>query len=141
MSAENEALVRRYYEDMCNRRQNDLADILFADHHEYHDPAIPGADGPEPMVKMVGIFQDGIEGQWDVQDVFAGGDRVGVRWTLRGEHNGEIMGIPPTGNDIAVEALSVHRIEGGKITETWTVWDFLGFLQQLGALPTPPEED
>ena len=40
-----------------------------------------------------------------------------------------------------MEAISVHRIEGGKIIETWTVWDFLGFLQQLGALPTPPEED
>ena len=141
MSAENEALVRRYYEDMCNGRQNDLADVLFAEDHEYHDPAIPGAEGPDPMVKMVGIFQDGIEGEWDVHDLFGNGDRVGVRWTLRGEHSGEIMGIPPTGSDIAVEAISVHRIEGGKITETWTVWDFLGFLQQLGALPTPPEED
>ena len=71
MSAENEVVVRRYYEDMCNGRQNDLADELFADDHEYHDPAIPGADGPEPMVKMVGVFQDGIEGQWDVHDLFA----------------------------------------------------------------------
>jgi steroid delta-isomerase-like uncharacterized protein len=141
MSAENEALVRRYYDDMCNARRNDLAETLFADDHEYHDPAIPGADGPEPMAKMVGIFQDGIEGQWDVHDVFGGGDRVAVRWTLRGEHSGEIMGIPPTGYEIAVEAQSIHRIEGGKIIETWTVWDFLGFLQQLGALPTPPEED
>ena len=95
MSAENEALVRRYYEDMCNGRQNDLADALFADDHEYHDPAIPGAEGPDPMVKMVGVFQDGIEGEWDVHDLFGNGDRVGVRWTLRGEHTGEIMGIPP----------------------------------------------
>jgi len=66
---------------------------------------------------------------------------VAVRWTLRGSHTGEIMGIPPTDNDIAVEALSVHRVDDGRIVETWTVWDFLGFLQQLGALPTPPEED
>jgi steroid delta-isomerase-like uncharacterized protein len=141
MSAENEALVRRYYEDMCNGRQNGLADELFSEDHEYHDPSIPGAEGPEPMAKMIGVFQDGIEGNWDVQDVFAGGDRVAVRWTLRGEHTGEIMGVPPSGYAIGCEALSVHRIADGKIAETWTVWDFLGFLQQLGALPTPPEED
>jgi steroid delta-isomerase-like uncharacterized protein len=141
MSVENEALVRRYYEDMCNGRQNGLAGELFSDEHEYHDPSIPGAEGPEPMAKMIGVFQDGIEGNWDVHDVFAGGDRVAVRWTLRGEHTGEIMGVPPTGYEIGVEALSVHRIDDGKIAETWTVWDFLGFLQQLGALPTPPEED
>ncbi|MEA2685709.1 MAG: hypothetical protein QOE93_904 [Actinomycetota bacterium] len=141
MSTENEAVVRRYYEDMCNGRQNGLAAELFSEDHEYHDPSIPGAEGPEPMAKMIGVFQDGIEGNWDVHDIFAGGDRVGVRWTLRGEHTGEIMGVPPSGYDIAVEALSVHRVADGKIAETWTVWDFLGFLQQLGALPTPPEED
>lgn len=140
MSAENEALVRRFYEDMCNGRQNDLAGELFAEDHEYDDPAIPGVPGPEAMVKTVSVFQEGMECQWDLEDLFGSDERVAVRWVARGRHTGEIMGIPPTGNEIAVRAISVHRVQDGRISRTWTVWDFLGFLQQLGALPTPPEE-
>ena len=47
------------------------------------------------------------------------------------------MGIPATGKPIAVEALSVFRIADGKIAEEWTVWDALGLLQQIGAVPAP----
>ena len=42
---------------------------------------------------------------------------------------------PPTGKKISVDAISIHRMEGGKIAETWEVWDTLGFLQQLGVVP------
>jgi predicted ester cyclase len=47
------------------------------------------------------------------------------------------MGLEPTGKSIEVEAISVHRIADGKIAEDWTVWDALGMLQQLGAVPAP----
>jgi predicted ester cyclase len=48
------------------------------------------------------------------------------------------MGVEPTGKPIAVEAISVFRIDdAGKIAEEWTVWDALGLLQQVGAAPTP----
>ena len=45
-------------------------------------------------------------------------------------------GIPPTGNKVRVDAISIHRVEDGKIAETWQVWDTLGFLQQLGVVPS-----
>jgi predicted ester cyclase len=48
-----------------------------------------------------------------------------------------VNGIPPTGNAVRVDAISIHRMEDGKIAETWEVWDTLGFLQQLGVVPTP----
>ena len=47
------------------------------------------------------------------------------------------MGVAPTGKAISVEAISVFRIANGKIAEEWTVWDALGLLQQVGAVPTP----
>jgi predicted ester cyclase len=46
-----------------------------------------------------------------------------------------LNGIAPTGRKIDVSAISIHRMEGGKIAETWEVWDTLGFLQQLGVIP------
>ena len=58
-----------------------------------------------------------------------------MRWTGSGTHVGEINGIPATGKKISVDAITIHRMEGGKIAESWEVWDTLGFLQQLGAVP------
>jgi len=63
-------------------------------------------------------------------------DKVVVRWTGSGVHIGELNGIPPTGRPIRVDAITVHRMASGKIAETWEVWDTLGFLQQLGVVPT-----
>jgi predicted ester cyclase len=63
------------------------------------------------------------------------GDRVIARWTGSGTHVGELMGITPTERPIEVDAISVFRIADGKIAEEWTVWDALGLLQQVGAVP------
>jgi predicted ester cyclase len=47
------------------------------------------------------------------------------------------MGVPPTGAEIACDAITIFRIAGDKIAEEWTVWDALGLLQQVGAVPVP----
>ena len=47
------------------------------------------------------------------------------------------MGVPPTGATIAVDAITVFRISDTRIAEEWTVWDALGLLQQVGAIPVP----
>lgn len=60
-----------------------------------------------------------------------------MRWTGTGTHVGDVNGIPPTGSAIRVDAISIHKVIGGKIAETWEVWDTLTFLQQIGAVPTP----
>jgi steroid delta-isomerase-like uncharacterized protein len=136
MSSEHEAVVRRFYEDMCNGRNNAIADQIFTADHASHDPQVPAPDGPDGMVETVKPYQEAVEGHWQIEDIFSSGDRVAVRWTGTGTHSGEIGGIPATGNAIEVAALSVHRIEDGKIAETWTVWDTLSFMQQIGAVPT-----
>ena len=135
MSAENEAVVRRFYEQMCNERKNELAPELFTADHEMHDPQVPAGRGPEGMAATVSVYQEGVEGHWGIEEIFSAGDRVVVRWTGSGTHTGELNGIPATGKSVRVDAISIHRVADGKIAETWEVWDTLGFLQQLGVVP------
>lgn len=136
MSAADEAVVRRFYEQMNNERKNDLAGELFTADHKMHDPQVPTADGPDGMAAVVSTYQTGVEGHWGIEDIFSAGDKVVVRWIGTGTHVAEVNGIPPTGNKIRVDAITIHRMDGGKIAETWEVWDTLGFLQQIGVVPT-----
>ena len=135
MSAENEAVVRRFYEQMCNERKNDLAGELFTEDHIMHDPQVPAGTGPQGMVDVVSVYQKGVEGHWGIEEVLSADDKVIVRWTGSGTHVAELNGIPPTGKKIAVDAISIHQVRDGKIAESWEVWDTLGFLQQLGVVP------
>lgn len=136
MSAADEAVVRRFYEQMNNERKNELAPELFTSDHVLHDPQVPAGPGPQGMADTIKVYQEGVDGHWAIEDLFSAGDRVVVRWTGSGTHVGEVNGIPPTGKPISVDAISVHRMDGGKIAETWEVWDTLGFLQQIGVVPT-----
>lgn len=138
MGASEEAVVRRFYDDMCNGRQNDLAGELFTADHVLHDPQIPGVPpGPDGVAATVTVYQNGVDGHWTIEDIFSAGDRVTVRWTGSGTHVGEVNGIPPTGKAVGVDAISVHRMADGKIAETWEIWDTLGLLQQIGVVPAP----
>lgn len=138
MSAADEAVVRRFYEQMCNERKNEMAWELFTPGHRFHDPQVPAADGPSGVAEVVAVYQEGVEGHWEIEDILSAGDKVVVRWTGSGTHVREVNGIPPTGIAVQVDAISIHRLEGGRIAETREVWDTLGFLQQVGVVPTGP---
>jgi steroid delta-isomerase-like uncharacterized protein len=135
MSSSDEVVVRRFFEEMCNERKNDLASELFTADHQFHDPQIAAENGPAGVAAAVSVYQEGVDGHWTIEDLFSAGDRVVVRWTGSGTHVGEVSGIPPTGKPIRVDVISIHRMADGKIAETWEVWDTLGFLQQLGVVP------
>jgi steroid delta-isomerase-like uncharacterized protein len=137
MSAADEATVRRFYEEMNNGRRNDIAPELFTADHQMHDPQVPSGVGPQGMADVVSAYQKGVEGHWQIVELFSAGDRVVVRWTGTGTHVAEMNGIPATGRKVRVDAITIHRMSGGKIAETWEVWDTLGFLQQLGVVPAP----
>jgi len=136
MSAADEAVVRRFYEEMNNDRKLELAPELFTADHRMHDPQVPAPDGPDGMAAIVKVYQDGVQGHWQIEDIFSTDDKVVVRWTGSGTHVAEVNGIPATGKSISVDAITIHRMASGQIAETWEVWDTLGFLQQLGVVPT-----
>jgi predicted ester cyclase len=67
--------------------------------------------------------------------MIAEGDKVVQRWTFRGTHQGEFMGIPATGVQVILSAIEIFRLADGKIAEQWVEADNLGSLQQLGVIP------
>jgi steroid delta-isomerase-like uncharacterized protein len=135
--SDGEGVVRRFFEEFCNGHQAELADELVTDDYVSHGPQAPPAEGPGGVRARVGVYQDALDGHWAVDEMLSAGDRVVARWTGTGTHRGELMGIDPTDKPIAVDAISVFRIADGKIAEEWTVWDALGLLQQVGAVPAP----
>ncbi len=142
MSAEqNKALARRFFDEVCNGRKLDVAAEILTANHVYHGPLSVGPNrvGPEAMAQEVAIYQHAFaDARWVVEEVFAAGDdRVVVRWRGQGTHTGELQGIPPTGRTVDVQSIWVCRVEGGKIAESWEVWDALRLLQQLGVVPAP----
>jgi steroid delta-isomerase-like uncharacterized protein len=68
-------------------------------------------------------------------DIIVEGDKAVKRWTVRGTHKGEWLGIPATGKEIAMTGTNVFRIADGKIVECWAQGDALGLMQQLGVIP------
>jgi len=135
MSVENEKLVRRFFEEFCTGRQRQLAYELISDDYVSHGPQAPPAEGPEGVIERVGLYQEACDGVWSIDEIFSIGDRVVTRWSGIGRQVGDLMGVPATNREFTIEAISIHRIADGRIAEEWTVWDALGLLQQVGAVP------
>jgi steroid delta-isomerase-like uncharacterized protein len=72
-----------------------------------------------------------------IEDMIAEGDKVATRYTLEGTHEGELFGVPPTGQRMSIKSISVERVSDGKIREHWRNTDTLDMMQQLGVIPTP----
>ena len=67
--------------------------------------------------------------------MMADGDKVATRKTFYGTHEGEFMGIPPSGRRGSVGLIDIVRIADGRVVEHWSMGDNLGMMQQLGAIP------
>jgi predicted ester cyclase len=72
-----------------------------------------------------------------LDDLIAEGEKVSYRWTARGTHQGEFLGIAPTGKQMTTTGIVIERLTNGKLTEGWTSSDTLGLMRQLGAIPEP----
>lgn len=137
MSAENKALIRRFYEEVFSEGRFSTIDELIAQDAVEHEP-VPGATGNVRadlkawLTQLRAAFS---EMHLSVEDLLAEDDRVAVRCTLTGVHSGDLMSIPPTGRSVAVTVLDIVRISGGLIVEHWGVTDTAGMLGQLGVGP------
>lgn len=139
MAAEdNRVVARRYYAEAHNAGDISLADRLLAPDYVHHN-AFPGmAPDREGTKEFLSLFRTAFpDGEFNIGDIISGGDKVAVRWTLRGTHLGEWRGIPASGNLIAITGMHFVRIEGGKIAEEWRNADTLAMRQQIGVIPTP----
>lgn len=136
MSAEdNKTLVRRVYEESINRRNLKVIDELIDPNYVDHIPGSP-VQGIEGLQQAISTYLTAFPDlQMTIEDLIAEGDEVAARFTIRGTHTGELMGIPPTGRQVTVSALHILRVANGKIVEEWQNSDDLGMMQQLGVIP------
>ena len=136
MSAEtNKALVRRFYEEI-DKGNLAAMDELVAEGYVNHDPPpfpnlSPGRAG---LKQAFEIFLRATPGRHVIEDQIAEGDKVVTRLRAIGKHEGELMGIPPSGNDLNVKAVAIHRIENGQLAEHWSATDSATLLAQLGVI-------
>jgi steroid delta-isomerase-like uncharacterized protein len=134
MSEENKALVRRVIEEGWNKHNLALLDELYAD-CVYYNPAtgeIKGEALKQFLASMLAAFPDI---RFTIEDLVAEGDKVVTRWSCTVTHQGEFMGLAPTGKQFTKSGIVISRIVEGKVVEERVEFDTLGFFQQLGALP------
>jgi steroid delta-isomerase-like uncharacterized protein len=137
MSAQNKAVANRFYE-AWNARDLGAFDEIVAPDAQDHDPQNPFREtrGPAGAKRTAGMYQAAFsDGRFKVQEQIAEGDFVVTRWTATGTNDGELMGMPATGKSVEITGITVDRIGDGKIAESWTCFDALGMMQQLGAVP------
>jgi steroid delta-isomerase-like uncharacterized protein len=139
-TSDNAAVVREWVEAWNGGLESLLGavDVLLADDYVRHDPNTPEVRGREAEKQLVTMFLTGFPDlHITTEDLVSVGDKVALRLTVRGTQEGELFGIPPTGKQVTVALLEIHRLAGGRIAEQWVVMNALGMMQQLGAIPAP----
>jgi predicted ester cyclase len=131
-SEENKAAVRACFEN-ASRGNFDALDDILAPGYVVHPGETHGADGLQEVVERYRSALSGLRVTMDHQ--FTEGDYVASRYTISGRHDGELMGAPPTGKDVAFTGITISRCEGGRIAEEWEITDTVALLGQIGALP------
>jgi steroid delta-isomerase-like uncharacterized protein len=116
-----------------------IAEYMAADFVE-HNPSPeqqPGIDGfKKMMVEFRAAYPDM---KTNIEDIFASGDKVTVRYTMSGTNSGPFMGMPATNKKISIEGIDILRLEDGKAKEHWGQFDAMGMMTQLGLMKPPAE--
>ncbi|MDQ3912231.1 MAG: ester cyclase [Actinomycetota bacterium] len=138
MSEENKTLVRRFVDEVQSRGNIDLIDELCSPEFINHSSP-PGMPADCEGVKLVtSMFRQAFpDSYFTVEDMISEGDKVVTRKTFHGTHEGEFMGIPPTGRPVSIGLIDIVRIADGRVVEHWSIGDNLGMMQQLGVIPQP----
>ena len=137
MSTEqNKANDRRIIEGL-NQGNVNVFDELMVLNFVDHD-ASTTMQGLEAFKQFVSAYLTAFPDlHFTIEDQIAEEDKTTLRYTARGTHRGELMGIPPTGKQVTVTGIFITRWANGKAEESWLNFDALGMLQQLGVVPAP----
>jgi steroid delta-isomerase-like uncharacterized protein len=139
MSAEdNKAIARQSWEEVADHRNLELADELFVPGYVHHDPGLPlqMQQSHDAYMQHLPMFYSAFpDFHLIIEDMVAERDGVATRWSFRGTHQGELMGMPGTGKKVAASGITIQRVDGGKTVEGWTLFNTLRMLQQIGVVP------
>jgi predicted ester cyclase len=135
MAVDMKQLSRRLLEEAFGKGNYEVFDEVCDKSYRAHDPLTGDADlrqekencrmyktaFPDLRPTILGSYSDG--------------DTVVTHWRMVGTHQKPVMGIEPTGKRCTVDGVGIDKFRGGKIVESWTQWDALGLLRQLGVAP------
>ncbi len=138
---ENKIIVRRYFEEAPHHPEtcDEIFAPVFKFHTIQHASITPQVVESSPQAEKAA--NEWLRAVWSpnwrmtVDEILAEEDRVMVRWTFYGTHQGEYAGLPPTKKPVVYSGINIFRIAEGKIAEVWDIYDRLWLWQQLGVLP------
>ena len=135
--SESKDLARRFYEEVFNAGDLDAVDELLTPDFVDHEEGPPGTpEGIEGVKAFVAMYREAFPDlHATVEDMVEEGDKIAVRATFTGTHDGDFMGIPASGRKISIQAMDLVRVVDGRAAEHWGVTDVMGLMQQIGAIP------
>src|SRR5688572_2970356 len=129
--SENVAAIERAVEQMNSGNVEGYLE-LYSDNLTLHGYP-PGIEGKEGATAFYTAFRKGVDPfHLTIEDLIEDGDKIAGRYSIRGKHADELMGVPATGNDIDISGQSFFRFEDGRVVERWQALDGAALLMQLG---------
>ena len=134
---ENKQIVRRFVKEVVNGGDLDRLDEYVGENVVDHTP-MGETEGREAFRETTEALHNAFP-DFEVisEEIISEGDTVSVRMTHRGTHEGEFLGVAPTGNSFEIKAMAFAHLEEGKIVERWVQPDILGLMQQIEAVEMP----
>jgi steroid delta-isomerase-like uncharacterized protein len=135
---QNKAIVSRFFEAFAADDQEALNEVLAPDLVAYSHGA-PSPQNRETHLQGISMWHAAFsDTRFTIEEQIAEEDKVASRMTMQSVHSGgDFMGLPPSGKQIEVSAVTIERIKDGKIVERRVESDWLGMMQQLGLVPPP----
>jgi steroid delta-isomerase-like uncharacterized protein len=129
-----EDTLTRLYEDVWNGANPDTADELVHEEYLIHDRDLAAEmQGPELYKALASGTRDVFPDMTiTIEDMVTAGEKIALRWTMTGTHQGTMFGVESTGRQVELMAIEINRFKDGKLIETWTQSDQLGLMHQLG---------
>lgn len=133
---ERKRIVTELIDALFSRGELDAVDRYTTEDFVNHNPN-PGLSGDREGFRQTAAMMRSAFPDWHshLHLLVAEGDMVVERFTARGTHQAEMMGVPPTGREVVLHGINIFRFHGDRIAERWGQLDNLGFLQQLGVVP------
>jgi steroid delta-isomerase-like uncharacterized protein len=132
--SDNVEFMKRFVE-FINSASEKLAHELVSPDAIFHAPVRPEpVVGPAGYLMIIGMMRSGFpDVQWTLEEQISEGDKVAARFTMRGTHQGQFMGVAPTGKQVTIQALNIYHLTNGQIIKEYAQPDVLGLLAQIGA--------
>jgi steroid delta-isomerase-like uncharacterized protein len=133
---QNKQLVRRFVDEYQTAGSESAFEELLDPNIVNHSRPPGSPDGAEGVRQIFDMFRTAFpDFRATVLDQVAEGDKVVTRKIFNGTHQGDFMGIPATGREIEIVVIDIVRLRDGRIAEHWGLFDQVGLMAQLGALP------